>query len=539
MAGEEDDAWDAFGSDSDEDDDQGSDAGGGSKDNNAGEEGTAKTTTTTNKYALTIAQHLSLFFLQQNSQIQLSKRRVGVLTVDSDSIDCSTIIISAIQQREMKAVAEDSSSIDTDGGAFDAVVAISDSVDVAKPFLNRLIPGGMLVIKGKEESSISKSLSDNKNFHDSIRKIYDDDDQFFIVGMVKKTICAHSSICPWLPSIHALTPKEEEIRLQRATIGLSSSEIAESSMSELSIQKAAQAMKTEGFCIIPKLLDAKQCKDWGDTVLQSVHSAAKILLERDQVDIYHPQTSKFEPQSYRELSMREDLRLDLRYGPELSKLRSKENGDKSGEDGGEGNKPLIIRSSRKELSKNGFLRGHSSILEIVRKTMNPKRDDLYKGNIGRYNFDGSGADGSYQDLRVSPVGGIVSFPGAAEQAIHADTPHLFEHIPDLPAHYINIFAPGSKFDPKVGGTAFVSGSHNLGFTAKYASADDDDNTNVYPYLVRPCLELGDVVLFDCRILHFGLANTSSDVERVMLYTNTTQAWFHDPKNWDDEKPIFD
>lgn len=35
--------------------------------------------------------------------------------------------------------------------------------------------------------------------------------------------------------------------------------------------------------------------------------------------------------------------------------------------------------------------------------MNPKKDDLYKGNLGRYNFEGSGPDGSFQDVRVSQV----------------------------------------------------------------------------------------------------------------------------------------
>lgn len=49
---------------------------------------------------------------------------------------------------------------------------------------------------------------------------------------------------------------------------------------------------------------------------------------------------------------------------------------------------------------------------------------------------------------------------------------------------------------------------------------------------------GDVVLFDCRILHFGLSNRSDSIERVVLYSNTTQAWFHDPKNWDDRQRIF-
>jgi ectoine hydroxylase-related dioxygenase (phytanoyl-CoA dioxygenase family) len=136
------------------------------------------------------------------------------------------------------------------------------------------------------------------------------------------------------------------------------------------------------------------------------------------------------------------------------------------------------------------------------------------------------------------VGGIVSFPGAADQAIHADTTHLFEHLPDLPAYYIRMFAPGVPFDDSVGGTAFCHGSDNLAFTAKYCR-DEDENSRVFPFLVRPSLTLGDAVLFDCRILHFGLSNTSKSIERALLYTNTTHAWFHDPKNWDDRRPIFE
>ena len=47
------------------------------------------------------------------------------------------------------------------------------------------------------------------------------------------------------------------------------------------------------------------------------------------------------------------------------------------------------------------------MLEVIRRTMNPKVESLFRGNAGRYNFNGSGPDGSFQDLRVSPVGGIV------------------------------------------------------------------------------------------------------------------------------------
>ena len=84
----------------------------------------------------------------------------------------------------------------------------------------------------------------------------------------------------------------------------------------------------------------------------------------------------------------------------------------------------------------------------------------------------------------------------------------------------------------------MHGSHNLQFTAAKCGSREDYGA-VYPYLVRPCVTLGDVILFDCRVLHFGMANQSESTERVMLYSNTTHVWFQDPKNWDDFRSIFD
>ncbi len=55
---------------------------------------------------------------------------------------------------------------------------------------------------------------------------------------------------------------------------------------------------------------------------------------------------------------------------------------------------------------------------------------------------------------------------------------------------------------------------------------------------------GDVVLFDCRVLHFGLANLAKGTTRggsggsgwptwrPTLYSNVTQRWFEDKKNWE-------
>merc|ERR1712172_181007 len=128
-------------------------------------------------------------------------------------------------------------------------------------------------------------------------------------------------------------------------------------------------------------------------------------------------------------------RLDLRHGPALDRIRrrrSLRNVKKDGCDGNadEGGNSIVLSSAfdNNEYNSSGggvFLRGHESLLEIIFRTMNPRDDTgkrLWLGNIGRWNFGGTGNNGSYQNLRLSPVGGIVSLPGSADQALHADTP---------------------------------------------------------------------------------------------------------------------
>ena len=189
------------------------------------------------------------------------------------------------------------------------------------------------------------------------------------------------------------------------------------------------------------------------------------------------------------------------------------------------------------------------------------------------------------------IGSVLSCPGAGDQAIHADTPHLFEHLDCLPCHYVNVFTPGYRvcnnrsnpfvqhvFDndgiwtgnSSMGGTALVHGSQRLSVSAMLLSEEEEEHGNdddamefernvagKYHALsrrkmlqlrtLRPALDVGDVVIFDNRLLHYGLANTSRrddagrDVKvgrRPMLYLNVTQSWFHDPKNWDDRESIF-
>jgi hypothetical protein len=479
------DCWDVFGSDEEPDEDDSPSA---------------------SSIDLLIAAHLAQAFLKADSLIRLSERVVG-LEVGSESNG----LIAALEQRGMTVVCD----LLPGTLPMDAVVVLKP-IDKAPSFHSMLLPRGILITN-------QINLGDDQHFFKS--SPLQSSAESFLVEFVRRPIHVHTSKCTWLPPSHS-EHKELELLLS-ATISLSSHERKTGRLTENSIENAVACLKESGYCIILGLLDPIKCSEWGRTVLETVHAAAKVLLERDQVDIYNPLNSKAEPQAYKELSMREDLRLDIRHGPELTKLRSRED---------KGNESIVVSAETKHF--NGFLRGDLNLLEIIRRTMNPKEEALFRGNLGRFNFGGNGPNGSFQDLRLSPVGGIVTFSGCGDQAIHADTPHLFEHIPDLPAHYINVFAPGTRWSDKVGATAFFHGSHNLEFTAKYCGSAEGYH-KIYPHLVRPTLDLGDVVLFDCRILHFGMSNSAdSATERVLLYTNTTQAWFQDPKNWDDRRPIF-
>ena len=545
MADDEEDLFGAFGSDDEGDDD--ADENNGSADASPSEDA--------------IAQYLQQTFLKQNSQVKLGDRVIRILCsdqkVEEEGSSSSTLSINtdalaaSLRQRGLvissstiSPARSDANDDDASSQArpcyTDALICTEASTNMSTTavlnILNHdLVPGGVFIASEAilSEHLLQGGLPDWGQWISTKATITSrpNNPNSRVMALLKPVGRVHASICPWLSASHSIDAEQE--RLEAVTVALSASEANSSKMTESSLQKAFQRLADHGFVVIRNLLDPLESAKFGQAVLDSVHSAAQRLLERDEVDIYHPHTSSNEPQSYQEMSMREDLRLDLRHGPQLNALRSKSSHSN-------GNESRVIKASDDDVTNNdgGFLRSHTSLLEIVRRTMNPKVNHLYKGNMGRYNFEGSGPDGSYQDLRVSIVGGIVSFPGAADQALHADTPHLFEHIPNLPAHYINIFTPGAPFHEKVGGTAFIKGSHNLEFTAKYCGEETDDNARVYPFMVRPSLSLGDVVLFDCRVLHFGLANMSDTIERPILYSNTTHAWFHDPKNWDNHQRIF-
>lgn len=150
-------------------------------------------------------------------------------------------------------------------------------------------------------------------------------------------------------------------------------------------------------------------------------------------------------------------------------------------------------------------------------------------------------------LEAQSVGGVVALPGAERQAIHPDAEHLYEHT-TLPPHYIVLFLPGCALcgssgaadhddsaiqseDFALGQTAFFPGTHLQGkagpLLANHEGSDSERERARGERLARPHCALGDAILFDARLLHFGLPNRSVDVARPLLYVNYHRPWFAD------------
>jgi hypothetical protein len=174
-------------------------------------------------------------------------------------------------------------------------------------------------------------------------------------------------------------------------------------------------------------------------------------------------------------------------------------------------------------------------------------------------------------LQAQSVGGVIALPKAPRQAIHPDGEHLYEHV-HLPPHYTVLFLPAAAplLPVVVGGdttesthtaderelataqaqrahgfalgqTAFLLGSHVLGVGAGLlsgggaagmvsAAGEDGDTWRSKQRgrrLVRPHCEPGDALLFDARLLHWGMANASPTHTRPLLYVNYHRPWFAD------------
>lgn len=666
MSDEEEDAFAAFGSESEESEDEL--VVGGSDDANIVDSATSdlmsrtadaatlhittsflsrrKTTSLSNRYVALVADtkgtggnNSGVFDVHLSSAIseRLNARGVKILTTANESeSDGTTVCDAAILFHEVNCNGEQ----DNEGRSNNHVNTRREKNE--KDVRRGVVPGGFMLLtlmnntaaptgnNGKNTVKKVLELWRGRSLGEGVWDIEHADviyrrsvgirpDKCFevtVVSITKRPCTTNTNSCPW-KDLNSLVPSDlahfngetwlmhERSIIADATVARTASEVlahqetkSSQALSEESIRAAVHALQTYGFVVLKDVFDPEtQTLPWGDAILSDFEAAANILKERDNVDIVNPgQDGMSDPLNYREMAMREDLRVDLRDGPAIQKSRAEENKEAYKElglqiDAEEDKGPTIVASA--EGICDGSIRFHPSILRIIGALFNPHAEEdrnasdgktkLYSGNFGRWNFGGAGPDGTPQPLRIGQIGSVISLPGSADQAIHADTPHLFEHIDCLPCHYANLFTPGAVLEGRYdedgsfagdmdsGGTAFVYGSHKLRETAKMTAEQpqpgaEKDSTvfsaassvanewAMHVRIVRPSLQVGDALIFDCRVLHFGLANRSkvddtapltplqkhmpASKRRPMLYVNMTHSWFHDPKNWDMRKGIF-
>ena len=79
-------------------------------------------------------------------------------------------------------------------------------------------------------------------------------------------------------------------------------------------QQAVDSLEKHGFVIIPRLFSKPSVRSWAKAILSDFDDAARILLERDNIDILNPgKEGSRDPLSYKEMAMREDLRSDQMF----------------------------------------------------------------------------------------------------------------------------------------------------------------------------------------------------------------------------------
>jgi len=138
-------------------------------------------------------------------------------------------------------------------------------------------------------------------------------------------------------------------------------------------------------------------------------------------------------------------------------------------------------------------------------------------------------EASLEDLQLCHVSLLMATPGAADQSWHADGGHvsLSEH---LPCHVLNVFIPLLDVPLELGPTELRPGTHyhtrNLAPMMLLAKAKKTLQSPVVPFLQK-----GDVLVFDYRILHRGIANQHTELNRPILVLSFAKKWFVDVCNF--------
>lgn len=152
--------------------------------------------------------------------------------------------------------------------------------------------------------------------------------EVYTISLTKRPCTVNTLSCPWKTN-HKKVPTSfyddsknnkmdeswidyERRILSSATISQSIHEQNEGLLTADNVEKAVKALQTHGFVILPGLFreqsNLEMVQSWCNAVLQDFDRAAIILKEKNNVDILNPGEG-LDPISYREMAMREDLRV--------------------------------------------------------------------------------------------------------------------------------------------------------------------------------------------------------------------------------------
>ena len=374
--------------------------------------------------------------------------------------------------------------------SYDIIVdltAASDDASIlnktAKAMYTRLVPGGLYIYVSDGDLNVELQHAWCPLHGRTVTLTRKDT----VISVLRKALvlCNSTGAVYWASdNVH-----NEECLLSSITVPLSTEERKRSILSVESHNSAVDILRGHGVCVIRGLFDSEDVKYFGDQSLKDLEMAMEVLKNQKGIDLEKP-GEEGQPiiNNFHELSMREALRCDLRNGKYMTEASQK------------------YKESYDRLQHNPY------VVKMLKEAMHQHGADE-SGNWGRWNFEGKGPQSGPPDIKAGKMGTIISIPGCGDQTIHADTSHIFVHT-QLPAHYINMFmiATGvdsseTEIDLSIGQTAYVAGSHFLNVSK--AIMVDQDIDELTKRLVRPHLEPGDAIFFDCRILHFGLANQSN------------------------------
>ena len=116
-----------------------------------------------------------------------------------------------------------------------------------------------------------------------------------------------------------------------------------------------------------------------------------------------------------------------------------------------------------------------------------------------------------EDVVLIHKGCFLSLPGSDAQDYHQDGPHLSQKV-QRPCHAINVFVPLVDLSLRNGPTEFQPGSHILGHDGYHRSK-----------VLIPTPPAGTPVIFDYRLGHRGLANSSTHCRPIVYCTYAAAA----------------